>query len=336
MHRVRFERHEGSGFPLRVVFPDGSWLGVNRDHQGLHSGDAHGRITQILEAGRFKAANPRQFARAYRRVFGQSIRAHATTATVPRESSVPLDYVDRGSAGGHGATPAPPRLPANAVEKTLPSASRHADPRVREPSPSRHSDPHVREPSPSRHSESGASGTRGLRPSEPLLQDPFAERPLASPPRTGGIRALFYPDPARTGSLGLLIVRVAAGLVLMPHGIYKALDAAQSLARGLAAKGLPAPLTLAWCATLAELVGGALVALGLLTRPAAVTACITMVVAWSTSHLGDARFIGLGKGAAFEYPLLLSLLFLAIAISGPGRYSLDAMLFDLRPHRNRR
>jgi putative oxidoreductase len=112
----------------------------------------------------------------------------------------------------------------------------------------------------------------------------------------------------------------------MPHGVYKLLGGAKGLAAGLASRGAPAPIALAWCATLAEAVGGLLVAIGLLTRPAAAAACVTMVVAWSTSHLGDAIRIGTAKGGVFEYPLLLSVLFLTIALAGPGRYSVDARI----------
>ena len=73
--QVRFERHEGSGHPLRAVYPDGSWLGVNRDHRGLYSMDARGRIVQLLGADRFHAASPRQFAQAYEQAFGHRLSA---------------------------------------------------------------------------------------------------------------------------------------------------------------------------------------------------------------------------------------------------------------------
>ncbi len=141
------------------------------------------------------------------------------------------------------------------------------------------------------------------------------------------LRALLYPDLARTGSLGLLLVRLAAAFVLAPHGLAKLSGGVNMLAMGLASKGMPAPGLLAWCATLSEFLGALLVAIGLLTRPAAAAAGFTMVVAWSTMHLADAANIGGPKGPAFEYPFLLSVIFIAIAIAGPGRYSVDAKLF---------
>lgn len=142
------------------------------------------------------------------------------------------------------------------------------------------------------------------------------------------VHALLYPDARRTGSIALLLVRLGAGLMLAPHGWAKLMSGPAGLAGGLAQQGLPAPTLLAWCATLAELFGGLFVALGLLTRPAAAAASFTMVVAWATMHLADAAQIGAGaNGARFEYPFVLSICFLAVAIAGGGRYSLDAVLF---------
>jgi putative oxidoreductase len=132
------------------------------------------------------------------------------------------------------------------------------------------------------------------------------------------------PDPAKTSSIALLLVRVGAGGVLFPHGLFKLLGGVSGFAGALASRGWPAPTVLAWCATLAELVGGGLMVVGLFTRPAAAAAAVTMLVAWTTSHLGDLPKIGQAGGAAFEYPFLLMMCALAIAIAGPGRYSLDA------------
>jgi len=140
------------------------------------------------------------------------------------------------------------------------------------------------------------------------------------------LRDLLSPGSTRYLSHGLLVIRVAAGLVLAPHGWFKLVDGAQGLAGGLAAKGLPMPSVLAWCATLSELVGGALLIAGLFTRPAAAVVSFTMVFAWVSSHLADLPKIGRPGGPAFEYPFLLSMVALGIVLAGPGRYSADAAL----------
>jgi putative oxidoreductase len=118
--------------------------------------------------------------------------------------------------------------------------------------------------------------------------------------------------------------------MILPHGYYKLMGGPAGLAQGLAAGGLPAALLLAWCATLAELVGGALMIIGLATRPAAAAVSFTMVVAWAMVHLKDIPKIGAQGGAAFEYPFLLSIAALAIAIAGAGKYSVDARLSGRR------
>lgn len=317
MQPVRFERHEGSGYPLRAVYPDGSWLGVNRDHRGLYAGDAGGRIMPLLPPERFHARSPRQFAQAYREAFGESLRAHAGTATFPRESAAPPQR--------EGAAP-PRESAASPEESAAPAARGFAEVRSSYvPAPPREGSPRDSAPRATLPDAPRQSVLTG-----PPIHDPFADLPPPPPPAPSRVRALFYPDPTRSGSLGLLLVRVAAGGLLVPHGVLKLVAGVSGFAGALAAKGLPSPLVLAWCATLAEAVGGALVVLGLLTRPAALSACITMVVAWSTTHLADAAKIGTGKGVPFEYPVLLSLIFMAITFAGPGRYSLDALIFGRR------
>ena len=141
------------------------------------------------------------------------------------------------------------------------------------------------------------------------------------------LRAALNPEPGRFGPLALFLVRVATGLVVFPHGYFKVMGGVAGLSAGLASKGVPAAPLFAWCATLAEFVGGLLMVLGLLTRPAAASVAFTLFVAWSTMHLGDLPNIGAKGGASFEYPFLLSITALAIALAGPGRYSLDAIVF---------
>jgi putative oxidoreductase len=143
------------------------------------------------------------------------------------------------------------------------------------------------------------------------------------------VSALLAPGPSRV-DLALLLVRIATGVMMLAHGYYKLIGGVSGLAQGLAAGGLPAPGLLAWCATLAEAVGGVLMIIGLATRPAAAAISFTMVVAWLLVHLKDIPKIGAQGGAAFEYPFLLSITALAIALAGAGRHSLDARLFNRR------
>jgi putative oxidoreductase len=121
------------------------------------------------------------------------------------------------------------------------------------------------------------------------------------------------------GALSWTLVRVTFGLLLsLAHGIPKALgDMGPFIAR-VGSLGFPFPTFFAWCATLTEMVGGVLIALGLFTRPAAAFAAFTMLVA-SFRHRGE-------PFAAMEKSLLFLTVFVALLIAGAGPWSLDARL----------
>lgn len=70
-----------------------------------------------------------------------------------------------------------------------------------------------------------------------------------------------------------------------------------------------------------ELVCAILVAIGLLTRLAAVSCIVTMVVAFGIVHKW--KLVGEGNG---ELAFLYLAAFLAIFLAGPGKYSVDAKL----------
>lgn len=123
----------------------------------------------------------------------------------------------------------------------------------------------------------------------------------------------------RTADLGLLLFRVFVGLALaFGHGLGK-LPPKPGFVAGVAEMEFPAPLMFAWAAGLAEFVGGLLIAAGLMTRPAALFAGITMCVAAFIRQAGD-PFTGIEKALLFLAAMVLLLLM------GAGRYSLDAML----------
>src|SRR5215207_5912595 len=121
-----------------------------------------------------------------------------------------------------------------------------------------------------------------------------------------------------TADAGLLVVRLFAGLGLaLAHGVGKLPPSPRFLA-GVEEMGFPAPVLFGWAAALAEAVGGALIAAGLLTRPSALFVLFTMLVA-----------AFLREGPAFadkEKPLLYAAVALLLLLAGAGRYSLDAAL----------
>lgn len=122
------------------------------------------------------------------------------------------------------------------------------------------------------------------------------------------------------------LVRVTAGLLLMPHGAQKLFGWFGGY--GLTATGeffgtqlgLHPGILFALMAGLVEFFGGLALVLGLLTRPAALAVTALMGVAVVQVHLANGFFWTAG---GYEYPLMWGLVAFAIALNGGGRFSLD-------------
>jgi putative oxidoreductase len=113
----------------------------------------------------------------------------------------------------------------------------------------------------------------------------------------------------------LSLLRIVAALIFMAHGTQKIL--------GFPASDHPAPavLSLAWTSGMLELIGGALLALGLFTRPVAFILSGEMAVAYFLAHAPRALFPVLNGGDA---AILYCFIFLYLVFAGPGPWSLDA------------
>jgi len=125
--------------------------------------------------------------------------------------------------------------------------------------------------------------------------------------------------------LGYPLIRLFAGLMLVPHGAQKLFGAfggggIQGTAGFFAKLGLEPAVPLAVLAGLAEFAGGILIAIGLLTRPTAIAVFILMMVAVFKVHLGAGFFAAKG---GYEFALLWGMVALGIALRGGGPLSLD-------------
>ena len=121
----------------------------------------------------------------------------------------------------------------------------------------------------------------------------------------------------------LSILRIMSGLLFLAHGTQKVLGFPGGEYAGIG----PAFAHPGAYAGLVELVAGALIALGLFTRPAAFIASGTMAAAyfighapqnfWPVNNMGDAA-------------ILYCFVFLYLVFAGPGPWSLDARLRGTR------
>ncbi len=115
------------------------------------------------------------------------------------------------------------------------------------------------------------------------------------------------------------LIRITAGLMLIPHGWPKLRAGVSATASSaLVKRGIYPAEPLAIVIITLETLGGLCIALGLFTRFWAAAVCIEMMVivyhylpkfGWTTP--------------GYEYPLFWGLVMLAIALRGGGPYSLD-------------
>lgn len=117
------------------------------------------------------------------------------------------------------------------------------------------------------------------------------------------------------------VLRIVAGLVMIHNGLDK-LSNIQSFADAyVSVIGLPFPIFFSYCAAYTELIGAPLLALGLLTRPAAAGLFATMLVAMY-HHVLVAGF----SIPYLELSMLYAACFQLFLVNGGGSYSLDALL----------
>jgi putative oxidoreductase len=127
-----------------------------------------------------------------------------------------------------------------------------------------------------------------------------------------------------TSDLAYLIVRVTAGLMLLPHGWPKVMRGPAAIAAAFSTNyGLPAALPTAYMAMALETIGGVLIAIGLFTRPVAALLVIEFVIIIFAAHLPKGYSV---SGGGIEFPLMWGLILLAILLRGGGPWSLDRKL----------
>jgi len=130
---------------------------------------------------------------------------------------------------------------------------------------------------------------------------------------------LFEPRTHGAAAWVTTAVRVIAGVLFVTFSLGKFVDHAQETA-DFDHYGIPAPEVATYLVGTLELVCGALLIVGLLTRPAAFLLACNLVGAIATAGRVDGGTFHLGVAPT----LLVAMLFLLWA--GPGRLALDRTL----------
>jgi len=121
---------------------------------------------------------------------------------------------------------------------------------------------------------------------------------------------------------GLLVLRLAAGLTMILHGIPKFIggaDVLTSVGKAMAMYGIDFnPLFWGILAASTETVGGLFIMLGLLFRPTAFIMTFVLLTALLTMHPS----MSLSAFGGFAHPWILMWVFAGLFFTGPGAYSI--------------
>jgi putative oxidoreductase len=141
-------------------------------------------------------------------------------------------------------------------------------------------------------------------------------------------RALVATKPG----LAPTVLRLALGVVMLPHGAQKMLGwfgghGFSATVAGMSQMGLPAALV--GLVIVIEFFGSLALIAGVLSRAAALGIAAVMVGAITTVHLSNGFFMnwtGAQAGEGYEFHLLAIGIALAIMITGGGSLSVDRLL----------
>ena len=136
-------------------------------------------------------------------------------------------------------------------------------------------------------------------------------------------------------SSAVTLVRLIVGAVFLSEGIQKFLFPDELGVGRFVKIGIPAPEVMAPFVGVCEIVCGAFILIGLLTRLATIPLIIDMLVAISTTKipiLFKSGFWAMAHEARVDYAMLLGSIFLLIV--GAGTWSIDAHLTSRVMRRN--
>lgn len=123
---------------------------------------------------------------------------------------------------------------------------------------------------------------------------------------------------------GLLFIRIGIGIMFILHGfpkLFGGVDTWTAVGGAMKSIGIDfLPAFWGFMAGFAEVIGGLLLILGLAFVPSALMLTFTMLIAFLKHYSGGDGFMG------SAHPFELMILFIGLAITGPGKYRLSALI----------
>ncbi len=124
-------------------------------------------------------------------------------------------------------------------------------------------------------------------------------------------------------SISLLLIRLVLAYGFYEPAMMKWSDIS-AVAEWFGSIGIPFPTLNAYMAATTEITGVVLLTLGLLIRLISIPLIVVMIVAIVTVHLPHGFSAG---NNGFEIPLYYMVMLFALLAHGPGRFSLDRVIF---------
>ena len=116
-----------------------------------------------------------------------------------------------------------------------------------------------------------------------------------------------------------VVLRLAVGVIFLAHGYQKWTGGVDSVAMFFSSAGIPMAMFSAYLVTYLELIGGALLILGIFTHLVSKLFAIEMAIAFFFVHASKGFFLNQG---GYEFVLLLFAASVSLMITGGGKWAL--------------